>query len=281
MWPRMVVLKALLQYHDATGDERIVPAALRFARLLTQLLDLAAVAHSQGYDWLEYAGHLPYRDKVPDAALHEFQRRTGVWMNDDYLATHGPNIAMGLKAAPEGWRTTGDDSYRTLLTRMLSQLDTYHGQASGLFSCDEHLAGRHPSQGSETCAVVEYLFSLEIALETWGHVEPIVERLERLAFNALPASVKPDEWAHQYVQQANQVVAHVTEDRLYTNNGPDANVFGLEPHFSCGTANRHQGWPKYAGVLRFQACSRPLCVEACTWCRRGGGSAVGTAAKSW
>jgi DUF1680 family protein len=283
VWPRMVVLKALLQYYDATADPRIVPAALRIARLLGPLLDqwplhewgrarwadlvwvvhrlhdltgeqwlldVAAVAKRQGYDWLSYAQALPYRDKVPDAALKEYQRQAdGFWMNDDYLGTHGPNVAMGLKAMPVWWRATGDDSYRELLLSMLDQLDAYHGQASGLFSCDEHLAGRHPSQGTETCAVVEYLFSLEVALETWGHVEPLVERLERLAFNALPASVKPDEWAHQYVQQANQVVAHVTEDRLYTNNGPDANVFGLEPHYGCCTANRHQGWPKYASRL--------------------------------
>jgi hypothetical protein len=33
------VLKALLQHLDATGDERVVPAAMRFLRLLDVLLD--------------------------------------------------------------------------------------------------------------------------------------------------------------------------------------------------------------------------------------------------
>ncbi|WP_219416478.1 beta-L-arabinofuranosidase domain-containing protein [Pseudonocardia nigra] len=292
VWPRMIVLKALLQYEDATADPRVLPAALRFARLLDALLDrwplhewgrsrwadlvwvlhelhdrtgedwllaLADTARRQGYDWFSWAQDLPYREKVPDATLRRFQERAGgVWMNDDFLATHGPNVAMGLKSMPVWWRRTGDDDHRALFAGMIEQLDAHHGQANGLFSCDEHLAGRHPSQGSETCAVVEYLFSLEVALEAWGYAEPVAGRLERLALNALPASVSPDEWAHQYVQQANQVIAHVTEDRVYTNNGPDANVFGLQPHFGCCTANRHQGWPKYVSRLWMRSADAGL-----------------------
>ncbi|TWD84107.1 DUF1680 family protein [Kribbella amoyensis] len=293
VWPRVIVLKALLQYHDATGDPRVLPAALRFLRLLDRLLDewpllewarsrwtdlvwvinqvddltgepwlrpLAAKSHAQGYDWFAFADRLPYREKVPEATLKALQAaNAGNWMNDEYLASHGVNVAMGLKAMPVWWRHTGDDGQLPRFRRMLDALDTHHGQASGLYSCDEHLAGTHPSQGTETCTVVEYLASLEVALEAWGAagswdaVEPIADRLEKIAFNALPASVSPDEWTHQYVQQANQVVCHVTEDRVYTNNDADANTFGLEPHFGCCTANRHQGWPRFTNHLWLRA----------------------------
>ena len=71
----------------------------------------------------------------------------------------------------------------------------------------------------------------------------------RIAFNALPAALSPDMWAHQYDQQANQVVCAVCEDRVYTNNGPDSNIFGLEPNYGCCTANLHQGWPKFVASL--------------------------------
>jgi hypothetical protein len=70
--------------------------------------------------------------------------------------------------------------------------------------------------------------------------------MDRLAFNVLPATFKKDMTAHQYDQQANQVVCKVSEDRVYVNNGPDANLYGLEPNFGCCTANFHQGWPKFA-----------------------------------
>lgn len=283
VWPRIIVLKALLQHHDATGDERVMPAALRFLRLLDGmlaewplkewarsrwtdvvwvinqlhdltgegwLLPLAAKCKEQGFDWFAYADDLPYRERVPQATLLAHQAANdGNWMNDTHLSSHGVNVAMGLKAMPVWWRHDASPAQQPRLLRMMAELDEYHGQASGLFSCDEHLGGRHPSQGTETCTIVEHLASLEIALESWGPVEPVADRVERLAFNALPASTSYDEWTHQYDQQANQVICHVTEDRIYTTNGPDANIFGLEPHFGCCTANRHQGWPRFTTHL--------------------------------
>ena len=49
------------------------------------------------------------------------------------------------------------------------------------------------------------------------------------------ATFNDDMWAHQYDQQANQVVCKVSPERIYTNNGPDANLFGLEPAGDNGT----------------------------------------------
>ena len=70
-----------------------------------------------------------------------------------------------------------------------------------------------------------------------------------VAFNALPATFKPDMWAHQYDQQVNQVMCSIDKNRNWTNNGPDSNIFGLEPNFGCCTANMHQGWPKFVSHM--------------------------------
>jgi uncharacterized protein len=146
------------------------------------------------------------------------------------------------------YRLTGDRQDNRAIFGMLELLDQYHGQATGVFTCDEHLAGRSPSQGTELCTVVEELFSLEMLAAIQGDPQ-IGDRLERIAYNALPATFKKDMTAHQYDQQANQVICSAQGEHVYVSNGPESNLFGLEPNFGCCTANMHQGWPKFVSHL--------------------------------
>jgi DUF1680 family protein len=172
---------------------------------------------------------------------------------------------------------TGEEQHKKAMYQFMETLDEYHGQATGVFTCDEHYSGRNPSQGTETCTVVEYLWSLENLMRVAG--DPAFgDRLEKIAFNALPAPFSPDMWAHQYDQQANQVVCRVSEDHVYINNGPDSNLFGLEPTCGCCTANMHQGWPKFASHLWMATPEGGLAAISYAPCRlkakvRGGAEA--------
>lgn len=264
-WPVFVMMKVLTQYYEATGDERVPAALARFLQVLQEqlktrplfewnhmrwqdgvlsvewlyrrlrepwLLELAATMHRQGYDWLGHFAQLPYREKVAK------------WEHESHVV----NNAMGVKAPAVWYLFSGRQEHLDRVREGLVQLDRYHGQATGLFSGDENFAGRMPSQGTETCAVVEFLFSLEQVLSISGQAE-VGDRLERVAYNALPAPVTDDWWARQYDQQANQVLVRTSEDRIYTTNGPQANLFGLETNYGCCTANVHQGWPKFVAHL--------------------------------
>jgi hypothetical protein len=131
---------------------------------------------------------------------------------------------------------------------MIRTQDRYHGQVTGMFTGDECFAGMNPSQGTELCAVVEYMYSLEVLLSVLGD-PAFADRLEKVAFNALPATFSPDMWAHQYDQQVNQVLCSIDPDRNWTTNGPESNLYGLEPNYGCCTANFSQGWPKLAANL--------------------------------
>ncbi len=266
-WPPTIALKAVAQYAGATGDARLVPAMRRFLRRLGAqleevplflwgqyrwadlvlsihwlyertgepwLLDLAATLHAQGYDWRGHFADFQYRERVPADGWD--------------FSTHVVNNAMAVKAPGVWYRQSGDEADREAVQQIIATLDAYHGQATGVFSGDEHYAGLSPSQGTELCAVMEYLFSLETLVAILGDVA-LADRLERIAYNALPATFSPDMWAHQYDQQANQVVCCVAEDHVYATNGPWSSIFGLEPNYGCCTANLSQGWPKLAAHL--------------------------------
>jgi DUF1680 family protein len=152
---------------------------------------------------------------------------------------------------PDYWRTSGFRGHLSAIQgvgqQQFKELDKYHLLSNGAHSGDEHYAGENPSQGVELCSVVEAMFSFEQLMAIAG--DPAFgDRLEKIAFNALPGALSGDMWAHQYDQQPNQVACDIRQ-RGWTTNGPESNVFGLEPNFGCCTANLHQGWPKFAASL--------------------------------
>lgn len=284
-WPQFVVLKALAQWVEATGDERVVPAMLRcFSSLERRLperplfdwaafrwaeLGLSAVwlhhrtgeqlpvrvallALGQAFDWSLLAESFPYHGKQPLDAVHPDAPPYPCMTFRTDLASHVVNCAMALKHDTVRWQLTGDPSARERATRLLAELDRYHGLVTGVFTGDEHLAGLSPSQGTELCAVVEALFSLQVMVAALGDAA-LADRLDRIGWNALPGAFTDDAWRHQYVQQVNQVACVVSEDRVWTNNDADAGVWGLEPHFGCCTANYHQGWPKLTAAQWMRA----------------------------
>jgi hypothetical protein len=281
LWAILLADKVLAQYHDATGDEKVLRALERSLRALQAGLDRTPL-----YDWGRYRW---FEGLV--SIFHVYERTREPWLLDlgrklraqgfDYeayyrgedvtvptprrglwkWAKHVVNTGMAPKASALAWRLGGELGDPGFPARMMALLDRYHGQVNGMFSGDECLAGKNPVQGTELCAVVELMYSLEILLSVLG--DPAFgDRLERIAFNALPATFSPDMWAHQYDQQVNQVQATVNPDHLWTTNGPESNIYGLEPNFGCCTANMHQGWPKLAAHLWMRTPEEGLAAAA-------------------
>jgi len=208
------------------------------------LLDLARLLHQQGYDWVAQYANFQFKEKI---TAEYIKLNEGGGLKDLALSTHGVNNGQAVKTGPVWSVVSGSDVDRKAAAQMIADLDRYHGLPNGMFSCDEHLSGRDPSQGSELCTVVEYMFSLERALAITG--DPAFgDRLEKLACNALPGTLTDDMWAHQYNQEPNQVECSL-HHKPWVSYGPESNLFGLEPNFGCCTANFHQGWPKFAASL--------------------------------
>ncbi|MBB6735580.1 beta-L-arabinofuranosidase domain-containing protein [Cohnella zeiphila] len=262
-WHYMIMLKVLTQYAEATGDERVVPfltSYFRYVRRTIEVKPLKGWAEARGAEmllsiqWLhrrtgdsfllELAGIVAAQTTDWTTVFHDFPfwRKVEEW---DWK-THVVNVAMGIKAPGACFELTGDVREKDAVHRGIDSLMTYHGQAHGMFSGDEWLSGTHPSQGVELCAVVEYMFSMEQLTRIFGDGR-FGDILEKVAFNALPAAISKDWTSHQYDQQVNQILCNVAPRPW--SNGPEANLFGLEPHFGCCTANMHQGWPKLVSHL--------------------------------
>jgi uncharacterized protein len=271
-WPRMVAVKVLAQHYEATADPRVIPLLTRYFHYqLTempkrplkdwgkyrwqdeamvvlwlheqtsdpQLLALAKLLKQQGYDWT--AGFANFQYTMP-TTREVLKSAPGGPLPERAMQTHGVNNGQALKVAAVQYRMSGGGDERANYKQQLAMLDRYHGVPNGMFSCDEHLAGTDPVHGTELCTVVETMFSLEVLLATFGDAA-LGDRLEKIAYNALPGTFDDAMWAHQYDQQSNQVQCRLNS-KPWSTNGPESNLYGLEPNFGCCTANFHQGWPK-------------------------------------
>ncbi|WP_288428195.1 beta-L-arabinofuranosidase domain-containing protein [uncultured Spirosoma sp.] len=271
-WPRMVMLKVLQQYYQATGDKRVVPFMTRYFRyqlanltkaplgqfsewstarggdnLMTVywlynqtgdkfLLELARLINQQTTPWTQ---HFAGRNWVMEAAA---QQNGEHWMD-----RHAVNVGMGLKLpVVQGQR---DPKALVAFKTGWTDLMTLHGLPHGMFSGDEDLHGNEPTQGVELCAIVETMFSLEQAIAVTGDLL-YMDALERITYNALPTQTTDDYNSRQYFQIANQVqVSRGTFDFSLPFGRGMNNVFGPYAGYTCCTANMHQGWTKFASHL--------------------------------
>ena len=264
IWSLFLILKVITIYGELSNDERVDEVLLKALHYIDRSINGTTIinwAHARYFECFIPILYLKNRikDKKTQAFLKElsiklksqgldYKLASNLWVKPrDYWSydTHGVNISMALKSSELYKEVSGiDDGFRA--KDMLDILDKYHGTAYGHFSSDECLAGKNPYQGAELCGVVEAMYSYEILFKLTNDTY-YLDRLEALAFNALPATCLDDMWAHQYDQQVNQIASKPLEGKLmFKTNGCESNVFGLEPHFGCCTANFGQGWPLFS-----------------------------------
>ena len=261
-WAIQLICKVLKVYYDCSGDDRIPYVIYKVLKNYYDLLksgkiELFKWAESRWFetfialnflyekyqeDWIiELAKIIKRQGFDYNTAINSWKKPSHMWLRK----THIVNIAMMLKSEAISHDLLGEE-YNNNAEKLRSILDKYNGTTFEGFTGDECLSGLDPTKGTECCAVVEQMYSYE---ELFAHTgdNKWAERLELLAFNALPATLSEDMWTHQYVQQVNQIACQKTMIMApWSTNGPYAHTFGLEPNFGCCTANFNQGWPKFA-----------------------------------
>ncbi len=261
-WAVQLITKTLVVYYECSGDERIPDVVYKVLKNYYELLkegkislfDWGKARWFEGFIAINFTYERCGEEWLKDLAklLKEqgldYNEAISLWkrpLNKWDFRTHIVNIGMMLKSEAVSCGMLGEE-YTDNAEKLYGILEEYNGTPVGLFTGDECLSGLSPIQGTELCAVAEQMYSFE-QLFAYSGDNKWAERLELLAFNALPATISDDMWTHQYDQMSNQIACvKFPAKPIFRTNGAESHLFGLEPNYGCCTANFNQAWPKFA-----------------------------------
>lgn len=261
-WAVQLISKVLVVYYECSGDERIPDVIYRTMKNYYDVLSsgtakLFGWGHARWFEAFVALNFLAGRyDEAWIGELAKILREQGMdyeklterWkrpLNKWTFETHIVNLCMMVKSEAVSHALLGD-AYTDQAERLTAVLREYNGTPVGIFTGDECLSGISPIQGTELCAVAELMYSYELLYAYTGDSK-WAERLEVVAFNALPATISDDMWTHQYDQMSNQIACvRFPGKPIFRTNSEESHLFGLEPNYGCCTANFNQAWPKFA-----------------------------------
>ena len=272
-WPKMVMLKILKQYYSATRDQRVIALMTNYFKYQLKELPQKPLDHwtfwarYRGGDnlmivyWLYNITGDQFLLELGDLLHRQTFDYTNAFLHTDMLSQQGSihcvNLAQGIKTPVIYYQHHPEQKYLDAVEKGFADIRKYNGMAHGLYGGDEALHGNDPTQGSELCTAVEMMFSLEKIFSITGEVG-YADRLEKIAFNALPAQVSDDFMRRQYFQQANQVMITRHIRNFDVNHGGTDVCYGLLTGYPCCTSNMHQGWPKFTQNLWYSTPDKGL-----------------------
>jgi len=257
-WPRILATDTLKDYYEATADPR-VPAVLSnyFNYLLANLpaRPLNDWAKARAGDEMAVALWLYNRNGDTNllALVRLLRRQACDWpaiftgnrfalYGADFQPKHNVNVEEALKLPAVYYQLSRRASDRDAVTLGIDQLMRENALSFGINSGTEFLAGDSSIQGVEFCAIVEAMLSLETAAHITG--DPLLaDRLETIAFNALPAATANDIKGIQYYTLANNVIA-VNGGHGFNQDYANGTLPGPESGYPCCRYNFQMGWPK-------------------------------------
>ncbi|MBI4602689.1 MAG: glycoside hydrolase family 127 protein [Planctomycetes bacterium] len=264
LWPNMIALFCLQDWHDFTGDSRVLELMTRYFRYLEGVPeDRFLVGYwpkMRGGDLLSSVYWLHDRTGEPWllALAEKVHRRTADW-TADVINWHNVNMSQGFGEPTTFWPQSKDERHLKASYRNYDKIRDLYGQVpGGMFGGDENCRPGYsdPRQAVETCGMIEMMLSTERLLWITGDLL-WADRCEDVAFNSLPAALTADMKALRYLTSPNMPLSDSrSKSPGLQNGGP---MLHMNPHdHRCCQHNWGHGWPYYAEHLWFATRDRGL-----------------------
>ena len=246
-WPLAVFFRAADAYASRTGDKSVYEAFRRHYDCKK-----ADRVKWGGRDMLNIEGMLRCAEVTGDGQLradaitnYVSKKMEGGFLNDRRPFDHGVSHCETLKLPALVYIHTGDRKFLESGRAAVRKTFGYNEQASGQVSANEFLSGKDPRQGFETCIASDMMWSLGYYLQADGDTFA-ADRMERIAYNALPGAVTKDFRRHQYLSAVNQVICSPFANNTHFNYAEAAWRQYRPSHFpQCCTGNASRAMPAF------------------------------------
>src|SRR3989442_3665496 len=256
VWPNMVMLNAVQDYQDATGDPRVIPFLLKYFKweldLPREKLLPASWQKIRGGDNLAsvYWTYNRTGEKWLLDVATKIHERTAPWV-EDIQSWHGVNICQSYREPAVFYQQSGDEKHFRAAERNYKKVMQMYGEVpGGMFGADENCRPGFsgPRQGAWTCSMVELMLSFAMLLAISGKAIH-ADHCEEVAFNSLPAAQTADLKALHYLTAPNLVQCDKENKSPAIEN--EGCMLGFSPgeRYRCCQHNVSHGWPYYAEHL--------------------------------
>lgn len=255
MWPNMVMLDALQSYYEYSGDPRVLKLMTNYFRWQLSIPDekflLPFWQQQRASDNLASVYWLYNRTGEPWLLElgRKIHRHTANW-TDGVANWHGVNISQSFRAPAVYYQQNKDPRFLAAAERNLKAVRDLYGQVpGGLYGADENCRPGYgdPRQATETCTMVEMMFSDEMLLAISGDPR-WADRCEQVAFNDLPASMTADLKALRYLTAPNMPLSDRLDKSPGLQNGGAMLLYDPRSHRCC-QHNVSHGWPYFTENL--------------------------------
>ncbi|HMK39918.1 MAG TPA: beta-L-arabinofuranosidase domain-containing protein [Bacteroidota bacterium] len=264
IWPNMLMLSVLRSRYEATGDKRILPFMLGYARwLMTVPLDRYLPESWQKWRGGDNLDHIYWLyNMTGEPFLLDLARvnheRTADWTGG-IPTWHGVNLCEGFREPAEYYQQSRDLRYVQATVRNYDSIMSAYGQVpGGMFGADENARAGYagPRQAAETCSMVEFMHSDEMLVAITG--DPLwADRCEDVAFNSLPSSMTADLEGLHYLTAPNMIQCDRAGKAPMLDN--DGKMLYFDPSYHrCCQHNVAFGWPYYTEHLWMAASGSGL-----------------------